>query len=231
VLEKAGAPATIFVCTDLLDTTRIPWYCRLHDAVSRTTRHDLDWDGRRWDLGSVGARTRAATGLKSELKGLHHPELETAVDDIARRLGLDVGNGVSPDPRFRIMSRAAMREMARDGLVEFGAHTASHAILSKLTPAEQHDEIERSIAEVGEVTGEPCRLFAYPNGRFEDYDPTTLDILRAAGVAVAVTAEKGWNDASTPPLELLRYAIGGEPSMPGFEQTLKRFEKALRASS
>jgi peptidoglycan/xylan/chitin deacetylase (PgdA/CDA1 family) len=118
-----------------------------------------------------------------------------------------------------------MREMLHSGLVEFGAHTGSHAILSKLTPAEQRDEIGRSIREVSTVTGRPCHLFAYPNGTFEDYDGSTLAILREAGISVAVTAEKGSNDRATPPLELRRYAIGGEPSMRGFDAVLKRLER------
>jgi hypothetical protein len=84
---------------------------------------------------------------------------------------------------------------------------------------------------VSSLTGEPCRLFAYPNGRFEDYDSTTLAILREAGITVAVTAEQGWNGAATPPLELLRHAIGGQPSMPSFEAVTKRFESLARLRS
>jgi len=81
------------------------------------------------------------------------------------------------------------------------------------------------------VTGQPCRLFAYPNGRFEDYDASTIAILREAGTTVAVTAERGWNDAATPPLELLRHPIGGESSMPMFNAVLRRFARASRLRS
>ena len=225
-LREAGAPATIFVCTDLLDSARVPWYCRLHDAITRTARRELEWDGARWSLEGNAARKAAADRLKNGLKRLPQSELEAAVDEIARRLDADAG---APDPRFRMLTRAAMREMARGGLIDFGAHTGSHAILSRLTAAEKSSEIERSVSEVSAITGAPCRTFAYPNGRFEDYDGASLDLLRRAGVTVAVTAEKGWNDARTPRLELLRFAIGGEPSMPLFDQVVKRYEKTLRS--
>ena len=56
-----------------------------------------------------------------------------------------------------------------------------------------------------------------------------MDILRDAGIALSVTAEKGWNSPQTPPLELLRFPIGGEPSMPAFEQVLDRFARSLPA--
>jgi peptidoglycan/xylan/chitin deacetylase (PgdA/CDA1 family) len=231
VLAAARVPATIFVCTDLLDTGRALWFCRLHEALTRTTRAWLDWNDRRYDLAGVPARTRAANTLKAELKRLAHPELGIAVDEIVRVLLPQAHAGDAADPRFRLLTRAAMREMSRDGLVDLGAHTGSHAILSKLSPAEQRDEIERSIREVSAVTERPCRLFAYPNGTFDDYDSSTVAILRQAGITVAVTAEKGLNDRDTPPLELLRYAIGGEPSMPSFEAVLRRVEKATRSRS
>jgi len=227
-LRAAGAPATIFVCTDLVDTDGVPWYCRLHDAITRTPRRELEWSGRRYPLDGIPARTRTARELKSALKRLAAPALEAAVDEIGRRLDAGDGSSRGVDPRFRMLSAAAIREMTREGLVEIGAHTASHAILARLPPAAQRDEIERSIARVRALTGTECRLFAYPNGRFEDYDGATLEILRGAGIAAAVTAESGWNDAATPPLELLRFAIGGEPSMPLFERVLNRAEKLAR---
>jgi hypothetical protein len=46
---------------------------------------------------------------------------------------------------------------------------------------------------------------------------------------VAVTAEAGWNDADTPSLELLRFPVVGEPSMPRFERVLDRSARSLRA--
>jgi peptidoglycan/xylan/chitin deacetylase (PgdA/CDA1 family) len=225
MLRAAGVPATIFVCTDFIDTNRVPWYCRLHDALTRTRQSQLSWDRRRFDLDGTAARTRAADVLKRTLKRLPHPTLESAVDDISKALEPDAESGAPTDPRFRMLTSAAIREMAASGLVEFGAHTGSHAILGKLSRREQRDEIERSISAVGNLTGKECRLFAYPNGRFDDYDDASLEILRTAGIATAVTAEEGWNDAATPPLELLRYPIGGEPSMPRFERVLRRLER------
>jgi len=233
ILREAGAPATIFVCTDLLDTDRVLWYCRLHDAITRTGARELEWEGRRYPLDSAATRYRAANELKNDLKRLRPPDLESAVDEIAARLvgRARGGPGVASDRRFRMLSRAAIRSMAQEGLVDFGAHTGSHAILAKLERAEQRHEIERSVREVSALVGKPCRTFAYPNGRFEDYDSATIDLLRRVGVTVAVTAEKGLNDRDTPGLELLRLAIGGEPSMPSFDQALARYDRALRASS
>jgi peptidoglycan/xylan/chitin deacetylase (PgdA/CDA1 family) len=220
-LRAAGAPATIFLCTDLVGTDRVLWYCRLHDALTRTASRSLEWDGRRYPLADWKARRRAVRTLAADLKRLPHPQLEAAVDGMVERLGADPLR--CADPRFRILGRDAIADMARGGLVEFGAHTGSHAILSQLDPAAQHEEIVRSITEVGALTGRPCRTFAYPNGRRVDYDRSTVEILRDAGITIALTTEQGSNDAATPPLELRRFSIGGEWSTQRFEKWLRPF--------
>jgi peptidoglycan/xylan/chitin deacetylase (PgdA/CDA1 family) len=95
--------------------------------------------------------------------------------------------------------------MAVSGLIDFGAHGYSHAILSLLSPAEQEDEILRSLHAVRELTGQPCRFFAYPNGRRQDYNEETVRILDSHGVQAAVTTMSGFNDERTSLMELGRY--------------------------
>ena len=107
------------------------------------------------------------------------------------------------------------------GLVEVGAHTHTHAILSRLSPREQRSEIERSLQIVGEITGRPCQGFAYPNGLASDYDGETIRLLRAAGVRFAVTAMPGANDAATPALELRRHGVGPDLRPTDFEQLFR----------
>ena len=104
-----------------------------------------------------------------------------------------------------MLSEQAISEMALSGLVDFGAHGYSHAILSFLTPGEQEEEILRSLHAVRTLTGQPCRLFAYPNGRRQDYDEETIRILDSHGVQAAVTTMSGFNDERTSLMELGRY--------------------------
>jgi len=46
--------------------------------------------------------------------------------------------------------------MKNSGLIEFGAHTHSHAILTLLSSAEKLLEIEKSIEAVEVFTGKKC---------------------------------------------------------------------------
>jgi peptidoglycan/xylan/chitin deacetylase (PgdA/CDA1 family) len=85
-----------------------------------------------------------------------------------------------------------------------GAHTVTHPILSRLTPARAQEEIRGSKAAIEKVLGDPVRAFAYPNGRPDDYNETVTRLVQEAGFACALTTQRGLNDTDTPVLELRR---------------------------
>ena len=106
--------------------------------------------------------------------------------------------------------------MARSGIVEFGAHTRSHAILSLLPPDERAAEVEESVREVSRLTGGACRLFSYPDGRAGDYDGDVKRTLTGAGVEAAVTSIGGSNQPTTPRLEMRRVGVGADMGLAEF---------------
>jgi peptidoglycan/xylan/chitin deacetylase (PgdA/CDA1 family) len=89
--------------------------------------------------------------------------------------------------------------------------------LSRLRPEERALEIDRSLATVQDLTGAPCRLFSYPNGRPQDYDADTVGALHERGIRAAVTTVAGPNDQTTPVLELRRFGVGAGLQMARFQ--------------
>jgi peptidoglycan/xylan/chitin deacetylase (PgdA/CDA1 family) len=132
------------------------------------------------------------------------------------------------DDPWRMLTPSAIAEMVASGLIEFGAHGEEHYILSTLDPAARRRQIERSIANVERLTGRPCRLFAYPNGRRRDYGPPDLQVLRECGIAAAVTTEEIPNRPDTPPLELGRYGIHEGLSLAHFQMLVHHTVALLR---
>jgi peptidoglycan/xylan/chitin deacetylase (PgdA/CDA1 family) len=138
-------------------------------------------------------------------------------------LGDDPDSSIEDGSAFRMLDKKAIGEMVASGLIEFGAHTHRHAILSQLSEEERFNEIRQSIDAVYELTGRPCKCFAYPNGREEDYNSETIKDLKACGIEIAVTAISGPNDEKTPVLELRRYGIGADLLMDQFQLTVHHF--------
>ena len=87
----------------------------------------------------------------------------------------------------RILSADEVRALAHAGW-EIGAHTVTHADLSVLDYAQCRDEIERSCADLSEMTGRRVETFAYPFGR---YSPVAVQAARDCGLIAAVTSARG----------------------------------------
>lgn len=221
ILRELGLPATVFLTTGFIGTADTPWACRLHLGLTETTQTSLAWDDCNFDLSGAMAKARASADIQSRLKRLPQPELLEEVHRILMTLVIDPHSPIPVDSPFRMLDPGAIAEMSYSGLVEFGAHTATHAILSALPLESRCNEIRASLNAVKALTGKPCTLFAYPNGGKQDYDAQTLSILQQCGVKAAVTSIPGSVGSGSSLLELRRYPIGPGLSMQQFEAMVK----------
>lgn len=223
ILWEERIPATVFLTTGLINTDDTVWYGRINLALSKTQRTHIEWNGFKFDLSRSGLKAIASAAIQESLKKLEHPKLMTAIRRIALELGDDPDCSIAMDSPFRMLDKKAIGEMAASGLIEFGAHTHHHSILSHLPDGERENEIRQSTDAVCELTGQPCKYFAYPNGRAEDYDSKTIQDLKTCGVQIAVTTISGPNDRMTPVMELKRYGIGADVPMSEFQLMVHHF--------
>ncbi|MFY9399715.1 MAG: polysaccharide deacetylase family protein [Desulfomonilia bacterium] len=207
ILKRLGLPATVFLVTGLIDTDRTIWYCALNHALERTRMQSFTWRGHRYDLAGPGSRSLASRGLQERLKKLPQKDLVRETRAILSALGFEEHVKVPEDSPFRILSSKAIRDMHSSGLIEFGAHTHTHSILSLLPEAEQEREILSSINRVSECTGRPCTLFSYPNGEEGDFSPVTRMLLARHRVRCSVTMMRGPNYPGSDPYSYRRYGI------------------------
>jgi hypothetical protein len=128
--------------------------------------------------------------------------------EIRGKLDIHTPTEVARDSHFRMLDNQSIADMSASGLIEFGAHTATHTILSRVDEARARQEITSSIEDTQRLTGKPCRLFAYPNGQPGDYNEAVIRFLERSGIGAAVTTRDGPSTMTTPPLELCRYGIG-----------------------
>ena len=223
VLFKEKIPATIFLTTGLIDTNDTLWHCRLNLAFSQTRRALIEWNGVRFDLSTRDLKVKASAAIQDSLKKMPHPQLTATTRNIILELGGDPDCSIEIGSPYRILSKNAITEMVTSELIDFGAHTHQHMILSRLSVEGRFNQIRRSVDAVRELTGRPCRCFAYPNGRLEDYDPESIDHLRACGIQMAVTTTTGPNNRMTPMMELRRYGIGADLPMAEFQLRVHHF--------
>src|SRR6185503_12828551 len=104
-------------------------------------------------------------------------------DEVCRALG-------APEEAHEVLGWDELRALARAGVL-LGAHSRTHPRLDRVPPAEARAEIRESLAELEREVPDQPRIFAYPDGRFDD---ELVEVARAAGVELAFTTRRGTND-------------------------------------
>jgi peptidoglycan/xylan/chitin deacetylase (PgdA/CDA1 family) len=227
ILREERIPATIFLTTGLINTDDTVWYGRINLALSKTQRTHIEWNGLRLDLLRSDLKAKASAAIQEGLKKLEYSQLMARLRGIVLELGDDPDASIEMGSPFRMLDQKAIGEMAACGIIEFGAHTHHHSILSHLSDRELENEVRQSTDAVYELTGQPCKYFAYPNGRVDDYNSETIQNLKTYGVQIAVTTMSGPNDRMTPVMELRRYGIGAGMSMAEFQLRVHHFTSKI----
>jgi hypothetical protein len=143
-------------------------------------------------------RCGSATALDALL--LDHPaaQLTRLGDALEARLG-----PVILDEGARIMNADELRALTASN-VSLGGHTVDHVVLPHESPDRARAELEEPRRFLEEITGQPCRSFAYCNGLWH---PHLVAAVRAAGYDVAVTTRDAPNVVGQDPLLVGRKTI------------------------
>ena len=198
LLARLGAKATIYVETRALTERRLNWTHGLfllldhmgHERFVARYR-SLARDERGVAVLEETLRRRGSDTyhikrvLKYEVDRL---DRERVLEALLAEEGLDA-RGLC---ERLYLTWGQARELARHGH-EIGAHTESHAILSRCSPAEQRAEIEGSRDAIARELGEAPRSFAYPFGREWDFDEHAARAVVAAGYTSSTTTHPGTN--------------------------------------
>lgn len=162
LLERYEVPATVFVATGFIG-------------------------GRFWWDELAAADAPASRREYQGLLRLSGAELQEAIDTrLAART--DGGRGArrtEADAAPRALREDEIGVLVRGGLVEIGAHTVSHPLLTTLSVERQIEEIENGRAILERLTAQRIRMFAYPYG---DYDSGVIGLVREAGYDCACTS-------------------------------------------
>jgi peptidoglycan/xylan/chitin deacetylase (PgdA/CDA1 family) len=202
ILKKYNFPATIFVATGAIGTGKLIWHDRVFDAFRFATvgRARLDDPGApELILDTDQARLRTVEKISRIAKTLYGDQRRRFIDDLESKLRPNPPAGAEQ----RMLNWDQIREMQSAG-IEFGSHTVSHTILSRLPRAEMIREIRDSREELSDRLGTPVSSFAYPNGGAADYTEEAKTVLRGCGYSCAVTCCSGFNHALSDLFELKR---------------------------
>jgi peptidoglycan/xylan/chitin deacetylase (PgdA/CDA1 family) len=200
-LERVGVPATMYVVSGAVDRDREFWWDSLTRALLGPDCGNGDLTltignrTLRWDVGHATSRSTIHRDVWAQVRS--RPPEER--DDLAEQVLAWADLPLPARPTHRTLNSAELQHLAAHGLVEVGAHTASHAWLAGLDPTAQTREVEQGRAELEAVVSKPIRSFAYPHGAWSDVGSSALAAVRGAGFGTAFLATPG------------RLRVGGDP--------------------
>lgn len=200
VLKELATPATIFLVSDMIGTTRQFWPERLARSLATIANsHSGQWSHPElaWlRNASTGYRFTDAPPTTEELfeliaatKVLPDQEIHARLDRIEASFGLQ-----QESTPASLLNWEQVDEMLDSGLVEAGSHTCNHIRLNTMaSPDILEREIIASKAHIEAHTGQAVTSFCFPNG---DVCPQALALVRQH-YRGAVTTAAGWNSAAT----------------------------------
>jgi len=206
ILEKHGAPVTVFLSPGFIEGGAQLWWLQLEEAVRRLDCVVAD-SGEA--LPARDAREKAAVyeALYWRLRALPEPELLEACQRLAAEAGVC-------DIALRqdlFMGWDEVMGLARHPLVQIGAHSMTHVRLAQWPEARARDEMARSRAELESRLSRPVAAFCYPVG-----DPTSagareFELARELGFRIGVTTRPGmlFPEHATQTLALPRVSLNG----------------------
>jgi peptidoglycan/xylan/chitin deacetylase (PgdA/CDA1 family) len=215
VFREYDIPTTVFLVSDFLDGKLWLWFDQITYALQQTRKESLtleltEEESLTLNLSSEKERRVAREKISEHLKRLEDSRRLDACKQITNLLEVEIP--ILPPDEFAPFKWSEVRKLAEEG-VEFGAHTRTHPILSRIEDRSWlQEEIEGSKRRLEEELGTPTIHFCYPNGRQCDFNDATLGFVEDCGFHSAVTTERGMNSAKSHPLLLRR--LGVEPFIP-----------------
>ena len=189
LIEQAGVPATVFVITGLLGKQF--WWDALWRILQTPDRLperlDLPIDDGIFEWASFNARPDAVSRrdllfvLQARLLPLPDEQRREALAALSEWAGVETETSAI----LRALGPEEVIELARDGRIEVGAHSCTHASLPALPVDRQRAEIQGSKTDLERLLGRSVVSFSYPHGR---WSPQTAAIVRGSGYACACAA-------------------------------------------
>lgn len=212
VLQRFQAPATVFLTTGYVGGNDVLWFEWIDLAMASGAPLA---DVLPPHLSALSGRRRRRA-LMRYLKAAPDDERLRLVELIRRRTTVTDEQAA----RRRLLAWDQARAMQESGLVSFGGHTLTHPLLARAGLDKQRAEIMGCAADLQRELGPAERHFAYPNGERADFSTETQALVRQAGFAAAVCAERGVCAVGDDLFALRRIGLDASFSLPEVQAKL-----------
>jgi len=230
LLEEYDVPATVFVASGYTGHDREFWWDELErllllpDALPDKLELNISETIHKWDLTNsiLGLQKKTEVDLKNWdvtknisprpeyqayrdlhrlMKPLSHKEQQHVLDELALWAGL---SREGRSTHLALSCDQLKKLESGKELIEVGAHTVNHPMLSAQSPEIQLREIIENKKYLEDILGHKVNTFSYPFGGKPDFNDNTVNIIKENGFDLACANYSNYVISRTDPYKLPR---------------------------
>jgi peptidoglycan/xylan/chitin deacetylase (PgdA/CDA1 family) len=205
VFAHHQVPVTLYVVSDFASGRIWLWWdairYMLTAAVHGERAGSVLGNALRLSFSGPDTREQAWRTLAGRATALSPQERDRYLGDLQQLMGVVLPS--TPPPEYAAMTWDHLRRLD-PSLVEIGAHTRTHPILSHCDAEQLRAEVEESRQVIEHELGRPITTFCYPNGQPPDVNEAVRTAVRNSGYESAVMACGSLVGAGSDPTALSR---------------------------
>lgn len=219
ILRELGVPATIFLATGYIGQSRLFWWDVVAYCLKQTAQSSAALPGfseAPVDMGEAGSRRKVIDAVLNWAKEVPEETRREFIEALPDRLGVPISTDAVSGMH---LTWDEVRTMSQNG-IEFGSHTVTHPILSRVDAEQLRHEVADSKAQIEQETGQPVHAFAYPAGTRHRRDEAAREMVKSCGYSFAVAYDQAV-EATPDPFTLPRIHVDRDQSLDLFRANLR----------
>ena len=207
ILEETGVPATFFITTGMVGTSKRYWVDRLEHMINHSkakkVQVNLD-DTKKYYIDTEKRKIECVVDIKRFLKTASPKVRERVLEDIKTETS---STKPMTAANYQNLSWEDVQRLDESPLCEVGGHTVNHEILSYLDDKALDYEVGQCINDLEKHLSHKIDLFSYPEGQEEHYNQKVIDKLKENGVNISPSAINGVNNLGADAFNLRRIMV------------------------
>lgn len=188
ILEHYNVPATIFICTDLIENRANIWWLELEEIVAQSDNLHFQHGARDWRL---PCQTRSQKVETCQILNGYFKSLTVdGQQELIELLKSDTE--IKHDFSREILSWKDVERLDLHPLINIGSHSVSHSVLRNCDENQLQQELVLSKSILEEKLGHSVDDFAYPFGLNSHASLREFAAVEQAGYRCAVTMRPGY---------------------------------------
>jgi peptidoglycan/xylan/chitin deacetylase (PgdA/CDA1 family) len=189
IFEKYQVPYSIYLCTQMIENKLVLWWYLLEEIITKNDFIEFQNRDRKFKYNTGSLKEKYNTFFK--IRELFVKANNDEIEDLFNNIFSGYTDDFYKLGKKYSLTWDEVKQMSKNKLITFGAHTLNHYNLARLSYDAVFSEIAESKHILEQKTGKPVEHFAYPFGGVGQFSNREIKLVENLGFKTAVTSIEG----------------------------------------